>query len=224
MIKKEKMKKLVIVGGEGPGQIAASIFADMNKVRKEWDIQGYLCDVLEIGEMFGKYPILAPSTAVSDFIAKKYHIHYMLHINAKAKKERVDLMKSYHIPDELLATAIHPTAYLMEGSHIGNGSLLAPHAMTSYGVRIGKNSYISGSSFLAHNCVVGDYCTVSAGAIVGSRANICEGAHIGLNACIREDVTVGKYSIIGMGGVVIRNTEPYSIYAGNPAKLIKMLE
>jgi acetyltransferase EpsM len=47
-----------------------------------------------------------------------------------------------------------------------------------------------------------------------------EGAHIGLNSCIREDVVIGKYSIVGMGAVIIKKTDPYSIYVGNPGKKI----
>ena len=36
-----------------------------------------------------------------------------------------------------------------------------------------------------------------------------------------KGVTIGYGSIIGAGAVVTKNVEPYSIYAGNPAKKIK---
>jgi serine acetyltransferase len=34
-------------------------------------------------------------------------------------------------------------------------------------------------------------------------------------------ITVGKGSIVGAGSVVTKNVEPYSIVAGNPAKIIR---
>ena len=45
---------------------------------------------------------------------------------------------------------------------------------------------------------------------------------IGAGSIILKGVTIGKGSVIGAGSVVTKSTPPYSISAGNPAKLIKM--
>lgn len=39
--------------------------------------------------------------------------------------------------------------------------------------------------------------------------------------CVMSDVTIGKCSIIGAGGVVTKDVPDYSIAVGNPAKVIK---
>jgi len=44
---------------------------------------------------------------------------------------------------------------------------------------------------------------------------------IGQNVLIKQGVTIGNGVVIGMGSVVTKNIPPYSIYAGNPAKLIR---
>lgn len=44
---------------------------------------------------------------------------------------------------------------------------------------------------------------------------------IGANAVVVAGVTVGKHSIIAAGAVVTKDVPPYSIAAGNPAKIIK---
>lgn len=44
---------------------------------------------------------------------------------------------------------------------------------------------------------------------------------IGNRVLIKQGVIVGDGSVIGMGSVVTKNVEPYSIVAGNPAKLIR---
>ena len=45
---------------------------------------------------------------------------------------------------------------------------------------------------------------------------------IGDNAIILSGATIGDGSIIGAGAIVTKNVEPYSVVAGNPAKLIKL--
>ena len=49
---------------------------------------------------------------------------------------------------------------------------------------------------------------------------IKKGAFIGIGVIILPGVTIGEYSIISAGSVVNKDVPPYSIVAGNPAKLI----
>lgn len=41
---------------------------------------------------------------------------------------------------------------------------------------------------------------------------------------IQKGITVGEGSVIANSSVVTKNIPPYSIYAGNPAKLIRKLK
>lgn len=53
---------------------------------------------------------------------------------------------------------------------------------------------------------------------------ICDNAWIGLNAIILKGVTIGEGSIVGAGSVVTKDVEPWTVVAGNPAKVVKKLE
>jgi acetyltransferase-like isoleucine patch superfamily enzyme len=49
-----------------------------------------------------------------------------------------------------------------------------------------------------------------------------KGASIGANATILPGLTIGEDSMIGAGSVVLKNIPPNTVWAGNPAKQIKL--
>jgi acetyltransferase-like isoleucine patch superfamily enzyme len=49
-------------------------------------------------------------------------------------------------------------------------------------------------------------------------------AWIGAGAIILPNVTIGEFSIIGAGSVVLKDVLPYTVVAGVPAKIIRHLK
>jgi acetyltransferase-like isoleucine patch superfamily enzyme len=52
---------------------------------------------------------------------------------------------------------------------------------------------------------------------------ISKGAWIGAKSVILKGVTIGEGAIVGAGSVVSKDVPPYTIVAGNPAKIIREL-
>ncbi len=110
-------------------------------------------------------------------------------------------------------------------------------------VRIGKNFQLNPGSCIYGNVVIGNYVMVAPNVMIAGGSHgtsstelpmmlqddISQGivigndVWIGANSVILDGVTLGDGSIIGAGSVVAKNTivEPYSIYTGNPARLLK---
>lgn len=51
-----------------------------------------------------------------------------------------------------------------------------------------------------------------------------KGASIGSGATILAGITVGEGAIVGAGAVVTRDIAPWTIVAGNPARVLRLLE
>ncbi len=213
-------KKLLIIGGHGSGEIAMSIFEDSNHVNDEWDIKGYLSDIVMPGNNLGKYKVLGKTEEIMKYIKEGYFIHNALYFSVKDKENRVNRFKELKIPLELNATAIHPTAIVSPGVEIGNGVLINQYSLLQVNCSIGDFVHVYSGSLVGHESRVRDYCTIGAHAIIGGRVIVNEGAHIGLNASIREDITVGSYAIVGMSAVVTKNVNNNNTVVGNPAKQI----
>lgn len=64
------------------------------------------------------------------------------------------------------------------------------------------------------------------GAILGAQSPVDIGSYvfIGMNSIITRGVKIGDHVIIGAGSVVTKDCEPYSVYAGNPARKLCTLE
>jgi acetyltransferase EpsM len=50
-----------------------------------------------------------------------------------------------------------------------------------------------------------------------------EGSHIGINACIKQNITVGKWSVVGAGAVVVKDVPDNVVVVGNPGRIIKKI-
>jgi putative colanic acid biosynthesis acetyltransferase WcaF len=103
---------------------------------------------------------------------------------------------------------------------MGNGAVLGPHVVC----------YTMDRILLGEHCTVSQYCHVVTGThetesetfqlytkpvSIGSHAWLASGAFVG------PGVEVGEGAVLGARGVTFRNLEPWTIYAGNPAKRIR---
>lgn len=52
---------------------------------------------------------------------------------------------------------------------------------------------------------------------------IMDNAWIGINCIILKGVTIGEGAIIGAGSIVTKDVEPWTVVAGNPARIIRRL-
>lgn len=96
-------------------------------------------------------------------------------------------------------------------------------------LRIGKRVAISPNVTIVccsapnnSNLVNDDY--VKEKLIVEKEVNIGNDVWIGSNVVIMPGVTIGESSIIGAGSIVTKSVDPFSIYAGVPAKKTRNLK
>ena len=66
----------------------------------------------------------------------------------------------------MLATIIHPTAYIAESAIIKPGTVIFPKAIINTGCMIGNACIINMGAIVDHGCVLEDACHINSGAIV----------------------------------------------------------
>lgn len=103
---------------------------------------------------------------------------------------------------------------------IGEGSMVWPNVYIGPDVVIGICNIIKASCEVAHNNVVGDFNYIAGSVVMGGRASISNHCFIGLNSTIKSGIALADYTLLGMGCNMLKESEPYGVYVGNPAKIL----
>tara|TARA_B100001250_G_C19808068_1_gene794361 strand:+ start:1129 stop:1737 length:609 start_codon:yes stop_codon:yes gene_type:complete len=90
--------------------------------------------------------------------------------------------------------------------------------------RIGNGCYFMALSHIAHDCVVEDEVIFSNNVTLGGHCHIMRGSQFGFNTIVHQYQVVGSYCMLGMGTIIPAKVriEPGNIYAGNPAKFLRI--
>jgi len=106
---------------------------------------------------------------------------------------------------------------------LGDGSILCPFTTITSNVSIGVSFQANIYSYVAHDCVIGDYVTFAPGVKCNGNVVIEDHVYVGTGAVIKQGkpgkpLIIGRGAVIGMGAVVTKNVSPGAIVVGNPAK------
>lgn len=89
---------------------------------------------------------------------------------------------------------------------------------------IGDGVKISSSVHIAHNCRIGKFTMIAAGAELSGSVTVGESVWIAPNVSTMQQIVIGDHSTIGLGAVVLRNVIAGDVVAGNPARSLKRRE
>lgn len=155
--------------------------------------------------------------------------------NSQGKKENISIGESSHIYGELLVFGYGGKITIGSFSFLGENSKIWSGDSVSIGDHV----------FISHNCNIVDtnsheidhlerkeshlyrlkngLTTDIKGNILTSPIIIEDHVWISFNVIILKGIRIGKGSIIAAGSVVTKDVAPFSLMAGNPAKLIKSI-
>lgn len=121
-----------------------------------------------------------------------------------------------------VATYISPNA-MVYSTNIGEGTIVLPGAFIGLGTTIGKCCLISETSYVGHNITMEDYVFVSANVAIGGYVQVGNNCFVGVHSTIKDRIDVNDYTLVGAAANIVKNTDKYGVYVGNPAKKLNAI-
>ena len=138
-------------------------------------------------------------------------------------KERKQVMDRCLAAGAMPLTLVSNTCVIYGTSKADNGAIIGHYSSILANSVIGAGLILNTGARVAHDCIIGDYVTISPGAIINGYVEVGDGAIIGSGAVIRNGtiskrIRIGKGAIVGMGAIVTADVPGGACVVGNPAR------
>jgi UDP-2-acetamido-3-amino-2,3-dideoxy-glucuronate N-acetyltransferase len=139
-------------------------------------------------------------------------------------------------------TNIWNNSKIRENAIVGDDVNIGMNVYIGPGVKIGNSSKIQNNVLIYEPAHIEDYVFIGPNVVVTNDKNpravnidetkkfekdwskvsvkICKGASIGASCVLVAPITIGEWSMVAAGAVVVCDVPPYALFAGVPAKQI----
>ena len=116
-----------------------------------------------------------------------------------------------------------PTALIGPDVAYGEGAVFCDHTIVTASARIGAHFQCNIYSYVAHDCVIGDFVTFAPRVCCNGNVHIRNGAYVGTGAVLKQGTSdkplvIGENAVVGMGAVVTKDVADGAVVVGNPAR------
>jgi len=196
------MRRLVIIGASCHGKVVAEIARSTNT-----EIAGFIDDRTH----------REPYLGTLESLPLKDEVEYVIAIGSNATRKRI--AESHDLP---YARLVHVFSWVPLES-IGEGTIATAGTIVNPDAKIGRHVILNTACSIDHDCIIGDYCHICPGVHLGGDVHIGEGTQLGVGVSVIPGIRIGAWSIIGAGGVVVRDIPDNVVAYGVPARVKRTL-
>lgn len=211
---------LIIIGASGFGREVAWLVERINKVTPTWSLLGFIDDNEELqGKNVDGYPVLGQTKDVGKFM----QAHFVCAVGSSRTREKIIHNILQQMPSIKFATLIDPSVLVSDHVAIGEGTIICAHTILTVNITIGCHVIINLDCTVGHDAILHDFVTLYPSVNVSGITEIGRCSELGTGTQMIQCKTVGDYSIVGAGAVIVKSIPSNCTAVGSPAKPIKFL-
>jgi sugar O-acyltransferase (sialic acid O-acetyltransferase NeuD family) len=203
------VKRLAILGASGHGKVVADT-AELSG----WNEVVFFDDAWPQLKKISVWPVVGNTeeliATLSDFTGVVVAIG-----NNKIRLEKLNLLRSLLV---FLPPIVHPHAVISRYATITDGCVVCAGVIVNADSSIGFGSILNTGCSIDHDCDLSEAVHISPGVRLAGGVKVESGAWVGIGAVVRQSITVGAYSVVGAGAVVVKNIPQRVTVVGVPAK------
>jgi len=207
-----------IYGVSGFGREVIPVARSMLKKEVSTPYEVVFVDDNPVANVVNGHRVLTYEQFISEGV-EQMHVNVAI-ANSLAREQMVNRCAKDGVS---LFSLIAENAVVLDKNEIGEGAIICPFSMITSNARIGRAFHANIYSYVAHDCVIGDYVTFAPGVKCNGNVVIEDHAYIGTGAILRqgkpgEPLIIGRGAVVGMGAVVTKSVPPGVTVVGNPAR------
>lgn len=212
------MQDVVVCGAGGFGREVLEILKTQNETAKEWSILGFIDDTIPEGQEINGFPVLGNTKWFCD---NHNNVGCLVAIGDPRMKRRVvQKLEKYDVD---FVNAVHPNVIMSDSVDVGKNVIICAGCILTVNIKLGNHTILNLNSTVGHDAIIEDYCSIMPSVKINGNSHIKQGVYIGSGATIIQDISVGCWSIIGAGAVVVKDIPDRVTAVGMPAKPVKTL-
>ncbi|NIQ37471.1 MAG: transferase [Proteobacteria bacterium] len=212
------MKKVVILGAGGHAREVLWVFEEQNKAEPSWEVLGFIDEnTLNKGRDLCNLPILGDFGWFEKTVSREVYVisgvgncRTKLHFAEKAANLGLNF-----------CSVVHPSVMMSSHVTVGEGTVIAAGSIITTQVKIANHVTVNVGCTISHDAVIEDYCTIAPGCHISGNVKFGEGVDFGTCATIIQGKSVGAWSKIGAGAVVIEDIPANVAAVGVPARIVR---
>lgn len=214
------MNEVIFWGATGQAKVLRECLGDDVRLHALFD------DDPQVTPPFEDVPLIGGRADFERWVMEQSSLekpHFLVAVGGDKGKERLEIQEYLQIHGLKPLTVVHRTAFVAFGACIGAGSQILAQSAICAEARIGRACIVNTAASIDHECRLADGVHIAPGARLTGCVKVGRYAMIGAGAVILPRLTIGEGAIVGAGAVVLKDVEPYTSVAGNPARILRSL-
>jgi len=211
---------IIIVGGKGNGTVVLATILDIKQTyKKDYDFIGFVNDDYDSIKEIDGFPVIGRFSDIEKLCYENnaFFINAITSIKTIAELEEkyLNVFPKY---EEKLISIIHPSSFLGYNLKIGRGVFVGPQNYIGQNAEIGNLAFIHSQCYIARDTKIGEFSYLAPKVYLGAETVVGRMVYFGINSLVKERLNIEDHSVLGMGAVIVKDTEKHGLYYGERAK------